>query len=263
MKKELQLFFTALTFYTRIPVPKRFRQNPDEYLAEAIRYLPVIGWVAGTVASFVYIGSSYLFGQSIAVLMSITASVLLTGAFHEDGFADVCDGFGGGWTKERILEIMKDSRVGAFGLIGLILLTGLKFTALIQVLPTGVSSLLPVVLILVTAHSISRFAPIIVMFIHPYARVAESKSSSAVRKAGNVNLIAAGSFCLLPLILSSCYFTEPLMILLILPPVAMALYLGRYFHKWIGGYTGDCLGAVQQITELLIYLSFIAIWKFI
>jgi adenosylcobinamide-GDP ribazoletransferase len=263
MKRELQLFFTALTFYTRLPVPKRFQQTHAGQLSDAIRYLPVIGWIAGIVAGVVYIGADYLFGQAIAVLMSMTAGVLLTGAFHEDGFADVCDGFGGGWTKEKILEIMKDSRVGAFGLIGLTLLTGLKFAALQQMLPTGVSELPQVILILVTAHSLSRFAAIIIMFIYPYARIAESKSSPAVQKAHSANLLVAGLFCLFPLISLSCYFTQPLIMLVIFPPVAMALYLGKYFHKWIGGYTGDCLGAVQQITELLIYLSLIAIWKFI
>ena len=263
MKRELQLFFAALTFYTRLPAPKVFRQNHTEQLAEGIRYLPLIGWIVGVVASVVYTGADYLFGQAVAVLMSMTTSVLLTGAFHEDGFADVCDGFGGGWAKDKILDIMKDSRVGAFALIGLILLTALKLTALHRLLPTGIAAFPQVLLILVTAHSLSRFSAIIVMSIYPYARVAGSKSRPAVQKTGMISLLVAGSLSLIPIIMLSIYCTEPSLILVILLPVAMALYLGWYFQKWIGGYTGDCLGAVQQITELMIYLSFIAIWKFI
>ena len=129
MKKELHIFFTCLMFYTRIPCPKNIDHNPD-YLNKATRYFPFIGWIVGSISFLAF----YIFAQflsvEIAVIIAIIASILTTGAFHEDGFADVCDGFGGGWTKEKILEIMKDSRVGTYAVVGLILLLGLKFSLL-------------------------------------------------------------------------------------------------------------------------------------
>src|ERR1700678_2498706 len=102
MKKELQLFLTAIMFYTRIPVP-RWVNHSSNSLNDATKYFPLVGWIVGGIASLVFIGAKYFFNLPISILLSMAASVLLTGAFHEDGFADVCDGFGGGWTKEKIL----------------------------------------------------------------------------------------------------------------------------------------------------------------
>ena len=132
MKKELHIFFTALLFYTRIPCPKNIDHNPD-YLNKASRYFPLVGWIVGGISFSVYYLSSFLFPSQIAIVLSIIAGILVTGAFHEDGFADVCDGFGGGWTKEKILLIMKDSSIGAYGAIGLVLLFLLKFQSMSEV----------------------------------------------------------------------------------------------------------------------------------
>src|SRR5436190_7873550 len=132
MKKELHIFFTALLFYTRIPCPKNIDHNPD-YLNKTSRYFPLVGWIVGGITFVVYYLSAFIFTIEIAVILSIIAGILITGAFHEDGFADVCDGFGGGWTKEKILLIMKDSSIGAYGAIGLVLLFLLKFQSMSEV----------------------------------------------------------------------------------------------------------------------------------
>src|SRR4051812_43461768 len=129
MKKELHIFFTALMFYTRIPCPKNIDHNPD-YLNKATRYFPLIGWIVGSISFLAFYVSSLFLSIESAIILAIIASILTTGAFHEDGFADVCDGFGGGWTKEKILLIMKDSAIGAYGAIGLVLLFLLKFKLL-------------------------------------------------------------------------------------------------------------------------------------
>ena len=133
MKKELHIFFTTLMFYTRIPCPKNIDHNP-EYLNKATRYFPIVGWIVGGISFAVYYLSSIVFSQEIAIILSMIGGILTTGAFHEDGFADVCDGFGGGWTKEKILMIMKDSAIGAYGAIGLVLLFLLKFQSLNQLI---------------------------------------------------------------------------------------------------------------------------------
>ena len=282
MKRELRLFFTALSFYSRLPAPAFVHRDNAHNLPDAIRYLPVIGWIAGLLAAAVFIPASYLFGNAVAVLLSMAATILLTGAFHEDGFADVCDGFGGGWTKEKILLIMKDSRLGTYGVAGLILLLGLKFAALDQLLSASFSSgpvlpgsfsaesagtislnnIISITGAFMISHSLSRFAAITVVFNHSYARIEESKASGAVEKGRLINLVIAGFFTLLPLAGMIFYTGRPLLALIVIPVMLLSLYLGGYFKKWIGGYTGDCLGAVQQLTELIIYLSFILIWKF-
>src|SRR4051794_21756033 len=111
MKKELRIFFTAIMFLTRLPVP-RFTDHSPEYLKQSSRYFPLVGWIVGGIGALVFYLFSSFFSLELSLLASIIATVLATGAFHEDGFADVCDAFGGGWTKEKILAIMKDSRLG-------------------------------------------------------------------------------------------------------------------------------------------------------
>jgi len=264
MKKELKLFFTALSFYSRLPAPAAIHRDSASLLPDAIRYLPVIGWIAGLLAGGVFIGANYLFGSAVAVFLVMAATILLTGAFHEDGFADVCDGFGGGWTKEKILDIMKDSRLGTYGVTGLVLLLGIKFTVLNQLFSQFIlpDNGLCIIGLFVVAHTLSRFAAIIVVFNHSYARISESKVSGAVEKGKPVNFIIAGFFTLIPLLALILYTSKPALALIIIPVILFSFYLGGYFKKWIGGYTGDCLGAVQQLTELTIYLSYILVWKF-
>jgi len=261
INRELKLFFTALSFYTRLPAPAFVHQSRTDLLPDSIRYLPLIGWLAGVVAAVVYLLGNFLFGNALAVLFSMVATVLLTGAFHEDGFADVCDGFGGGWTKEKILDIMKDSRLGTYGVTGLILLLGIKFIATIQV-TTDVNAVV-ILGIFMIAHSLSRFAAIMVVFRQSYARSAESKIGSAVAKGRPVNLVIAAVFTLLPLAGLIFYTGESSIAFILIPVVLLSYYLGYYFKKWIGGYTGDCLGAVQQLTEVVVYLSLFLVWKFI
>lgn len=265
MKKELHIFFTALMFYTRIPCPKNIDHNPD-YLNKATRYFPVIGWIVGSAAFGAYMLFHYLMGSEIAVLLSMITSILVTGAFHEDGFADVCDGFGGGWTKEKILMIMKDSAIGAYGAIGVVLLLMLKFVALDTVFKTIEMAVLPYYLvcflILVSAHSLSRLAAISIVFTHQYSREdASSKSKPIAQHYTWREVLGAFFFGLLPLIVLS-YFQWQFVFVLI-PIFVTRFFLARYFQKWIGGYTGDCLGATQQVCEVVFYISVIALCKFI
>ena len=262
IKRELKLFLTALAFYTRLPVPASVHEDYAALLPDAIRYLPVIGWIAGMVAAAVYILANYLFGNALAVLFSMLSTILLTGAFHEDGFADVCDGFGGGWTKERILDIMKDSRIGTYGATGLIFLLAIKFIATIQV-STNVNSIV-ILGVFMTAQSLSRLAAIIVTFNYSYARMQDSKAGSALKdEAKSSNLGIAAVLALLPLAGLIYYTGESSVAYALLPVAFVSHYSGRYFNKWIDGYTGDCLGAVQQVSEVVIYLSIFLAWKFI
>ncbi|MBF4473247.1 adenosylcobinamide-GDP ribazoletransferase [Flavobacterium sp. HJJ] len=265
MKKQLHIFFTALMFYTRIPCPKNIDHNP-EYLNKASRYFPLIGWIVGGISFTVYYLSAILFPNEIAVILAIIGGVLTTGAFHEDGFADVCDGFGGGWTKEKILLIMKDSAIGAYGAIGLVLLFLLKFEAISNAISkseiVNLQSSIFNLLLFVSAHSVSRLCAISIVFTHEYSREdALSKSKPIAQNFTWKEVAGALFFGLLPLVALSVFQWQ---LLLVLIPVFIArFFLARYFQKWIDGYTGDCLGATQQVCEVIFYLSIIAIWKFI
>ena len=259
MKKQFHIFFTALMFYTRIPCPKNIDHNPD-YLNKASRYFPLIGWIVGAIAFGVYAVASWLWNTEIGMVLSMMASVLVTGAFHEDGFADVCDGFGGGWTKAKILTIMKDSAIGAYGAIGLVLLFLLKFMSLVTLVKSD--SLYTLFLVFVTGHALSRLAAISIVFTHEYSREdATSKSKPIAQQYSWKEVVGALFFGLLPLL---ALMSNHAIIGLVVFPVFLARYfLARYFQKWIDGYTGDCLGATQQVCEVIFYLTLLAIWKFI
>ena len=250
-------------FYTRIPCPKNINHNPD-YLNKATRYFPFIGWIVGSISFLAFYLFSLFLSIDIAVILAIITSILTTGAFHEDGFADVCDGFGGGWTKEKILLIMKDSAIGAYGAIGLVLLFLLKFKLLSEaiLLFTDTKSYFLIFLLFISAHALSRLAAISIIFTHQYSRDdASSKSKPIAKKHSWKEVFGAFFLGLLPL-LALAYFQYKILFVLI--PVFLARYfLARYFQKWIDGYTGDCLGATQQICEVIYYLSVLFLWKFI
>lgn len=263
MKKELHIFFTCLMFYTRIPCPKNIDHNAG-YLNKATRYFPLIGWIVGSISFLAFYVSSLFLSIETAVILAFIASVLTTGAFHEDGFADVCDGFGGGWTKEKILKIMKDSAIGAYGAIGLVLLFLLKFKLLSEsiLLFTDNNSPFLIFLLFISAHALSRLAAISIIFTHEYSRDdASSKSKPIAKEKTWKEVFGSFFFGLLPLLVLSYFHYQ---ILFALIPVFITRYfLARYFQKWIDGYTGDCLGATQQVCEVVYYLSVLFIWKFI
>jgi len=259
IRAELRIFLTAIMFYTRIPCPA-WVGHEERYISLATRYLPLVGWIVAGCAAVIFWLGSFVFPTEVNVLLSMIAGILVTGAFHEDGFADVCDGFGGGWTKEKILLIMKDSRVGSYGVIGMILILGLKFYTLVALAGSGIYWFM---LSLVLAHSLSRMAAVAVLASSVYVRDTDdaSKAKPVARKLGPANLWLAALWVVIPAGIMTCF---SLWFLLVVVPVALTvILLRRYFIKWIGGYTGDCLGATQQVTEVVIYLSLVAVWRYI
>lgn len=258
INKEIRYFFTALMFFTRIPCPK-WVDHDENYLNKSRKYFPLVGWIVGGIAAFILWLMLLILPLSISILISMIASVWVTGAFHEDGFTDVCDGFGGGWSKAQILTIMKDSRIGAYGVIGISLLFLLKFFLLFEI---GTISVTLVLASIFTAHAISRF--IASTFVHTHEYVQESEQSKAKPIASSRlsfgEMFYSFIFAALPLLLFWNYW---LLCLSFLIAYAVKIYLGYYFNKHIGGYTGDCLGATQQMSEVVFYLAILALWKFI
>ncbi len=248
-------------FYTRIPCPSWVDHNPD-YINKSVRYFPVIGWIIGSLSGAGFLFGVWLIGPLFASLLFILISVWFTGAFHEDGFADVCDGFGGGWTKDQMLTIMKDSRVGTYAVVGLTLLLLIKVSLLMK-LPEQHQTLL-LLLILINGHTLSRMMAATVIFTHEYVREDElSKVRPVAKSYSKTNVFLVLILGFMPT-LAIAYLTEQWWWCLIpLPLYVVKMLLARFFEKKIGGYTGDCLGATQQVVEVAYYLSVIVLWKFI
>lgn len=257
LKKEFKLFILALMFFTRIPCPS-FDDFEEADLNEASRYFSVVGLIVGFLSFVAFYAASQYFSTMTSVIFSLAFSVFITGAFHEDGFADTVDGFGGGWTKEKILEIMKDSRVGAFGVVGLILLFALKISLLIETV--GRLETVYALCFFLTANSLSRAASASLIFTSSYVqedKVSKAKPlATAIGKGSFIFLIICG---LLPLLIMK----NPLFFIAVIPVFLTSFLAGKYFEKWIGGYTGDCLGATQQICEIVFMASFAVILKFV
>jgi adenosylcobinamide-GDP ribazoletransferase len=246
MKREWNIFLTAIMFFTRIPVPKKLPFS-EELLNSSSKYLPVIGWIVGGLTAFSFYGFNQLLPVSVSILLSMGFSILLTGGFHEDGFSDVCDGFGGGYSKLKILEIMKDSRIGVYGGTGLILILITKFFAIYEL------EINLIALMLILAHTTSRFAPVLFMFTYEYVREdSTSKVKPVGKKINTTEFIFAGITMLAPFIF---LFTSNLLYLFAIGAVIIFTFVfSNYCYRKIGGYTGDCLGAVQQITETGFYI---------
>lgn len=249
---ECRLFFIALQFFTRVPIPG-WVGFEAAWLQHAARYFPLVGAVVALVTAAVYALAAWLWPAPVAVLLSTAAGVWLTGAFHEDGFADTCDGFGGGATPERVMTIMKDSRIGAYGAIGIGLLLAIKCVTL---------ALLPPMMVigaLLLAHPLSRLAAATLIHTLDYAR-AEGKAKPLAQHMSGIELTIAGGCVTLVAIavgLSGVIAWAAIAASVVAAAIAAA-WLAALFVRRIGGYTGDCLGAVQQLAEVAIYLCVLA-----
>ncbi|MBV4358231.1 adenosylcobinamide-GDP ribazoletransferase [Pinibacter aurantiacus] len=257
LKNERDIFLTAVMFFTRIPVPHSIGHGQD-MLQKSARYFPWVGLLVGAINALSFYFFQLVFPMHLSILFMMIVSILTTGAFHEDGFADVCDAFGGGWTKEKILIIMKDSRLGTYGVIGLIAILSSKFF-IMEMLATRQS--LPVFLfIIVAAHSSSRLAAVTLLQQYDYVTDADQSKSKPVadRKLNAVELCIAFAGGLLPFLFLPAVDLLPLLLVII-----ARVLLGKYFYKWIGGQTGDCAGATQQVCEIAFYIGIVLLWKFI
>jgi adenosylcobinamide-GDP ribazoletransferase len=252
MKRELRVFFTALMFYTRIPCPRWVDHDPD-YMRESARYFSFIGWIVGGIGALVFWLANQVFSVEISLVLSIAATIRTTGGFHEDGLADVCDGFGGGWTKDKIIMIMKDSTLGTFGVLGLIIVIALKFLTLNSITPSDIP------FAILAGHVLSRLTAARMLARGNYVENNNAaKAGSAAQKLSTASLLTNLVFGLAAFLL----FQNWWLCLALFPLLLAEAFLYRFYKKWIGGYNGDCAGAVQQLTEVLFYLSLILLWKY-
>lgn len=220
----------------------------SENLNKATRYFPFIGWIVGGAGALVFWLCNHILSMDLSILISLVSMIVLTGAFHEDAISDFCDGFGGGYTKEQILKIMKDSRIGTYGAIGLIVLLLSKYLLLKEIWAYHI----PVLLIV--AHAFSRLNSVLLIFTAQYVRDDDSGKSKPIGHRNNaLTLIMAILFGIIPLALIEWKIIP----FLLVSQLILLVYFRYYVRKKVGGYTGDVLGALQQFSEVSFYLVWI------
>ena len=284
---EARLVAVALQFLTRVPV--RLARFDPQWLHDSARHFPLIGALVGASGAVVLLATAQVWPPLLAVLLSMAATVWLTGGFHEDGLADTCDGLGGSVNRERALLIMKDSRLGSYGALGLGLTLALKAAALAHLAGLGMglglgqgqgqSQLMELgqglglaAAALVLAHGLSRGAAVVLLATMPYGGDADhAKAKPMAQQISGGGLAVALGWCALLLVGMAWagwawagaaglagpagVRLTPLRLLLALGAVALVVVVcGRWLHQRLGGYTGDGLGATQQWSELAVYL---------
>jgi adenosylcobinamide-GDP ribazoletransferase len=255
---QARLFFIALQFLTRLPAPRSVGFEPA-WLRASARYFPLVGAVVGLAAAGALWVGRWLWTDAIGAGLSLAATALLTGAFHEDGLADTLDGLGGSHDKPRVLAIMKDSRIGTYGSLGLILVLGLKAAALAAWSAHAATGALVMV---AWAHMASRLVPVWLMRVLPYAGDAEHAkakplATSVTRAELRLAAATVGGGAALALWLAPA-LAWPLAGAA-LAAALMGVFLRRRLAQRLGGFTGDTLGAAQQLSELAMLLAALAI----
>jgi len=245
-RDEARLLQTATQYFSRIPLPQPADYS-QERLDRSIRYFPLIGILVGGAMGLAFYLSAGLWPPSLSVALAICLGVVLTGGMHEDGLADFCDGFFASRDRDRVLAIMKDPRLGSYGVLSLVLTMLVRFSALVALAPAMI------VAGLVAAHAFSRLIALLMMQSLDYVRNDAAVTKPAATSVGRFGMLIAAACGLLPLVLLGWPAARA---------VVAAAGVGVAMRWWclrrIAGYTGDCLGATQQLTELAFYLGLLA-----
>ncbi len=254
LRREWRLFLTAVQYFTRVPVPGWVGHSAEQ-LDGSARYFPAVGLCVGMVAAAVFAIATIVWNPVLAALLATGTTIVLTGAFHEDGLGDTIDGLGGGFTRERALEIMKDSRIGSYGTLALLLVLGTKVASLASL------ELVPALLALPAAHAASRWLATSVIWRSRYVRIDESSRAKPVTQSLSTGGFVAASAWVIPPLAACAVASLPGVIAGLALAILVRTWLLRWFERRLGGYTGDALGATQQFTELAFYLGWAAGWN--
>ncbi|MGV3708467.1 MAG: adenosylcobinamide-GDP ribazoletransferase [Gemmatimonas sp.] len=265
MRRECRALVAAFTFLTRLPVGG-FIVHDQTDLPRSSAYFPLVGVAVGAIGALVFAGALVLWSPFVAIVLSSIATVLATGAFHEDALADSLDGFGGGWTKEQVLAIMKDSRVGSYALIGMILTVLLKVSTLLNIHGDVVEARMnvsralhvarPVSAALMAGHVLGRLSSLWLIVSADYVRADDSTARPSAGRPFIAGISAAR--ILFATILSLGVVGAALQwvaSVVILCTMAVTIVARTYFKRRIGGITGDAVGAANQVAEIVTYLA--------
>lgn len=256
MKDAYLRLLAALTFFTRLPF-WRLSHLRMEHFERVVPLWPVVGWLTGGATAFVLWGASWVFPMELSIMLALAARVLITGGLHEDGLADFGDGFGGGSTRERTLAIMKDSHIGTYGVLTLIIYFLLLFHTDVAI---GYScpSILGLCVTIFCADTFAKWAASHVVNVLPYARTAEQAKNKLVYRRMTLGEAIVGMvFGWAP----TLWIAQENMLWAwaalasLLAALAMMWLMGKRLH----GYTGDCCGATMLVSELVYLLVFTAV----
>lgn len=249
LRNIFRRILAAFIFFTRLPF-WRIADVEASYFKRVVPLWPLVGWLTGGIMALVLWGATQLgFSTGAAVAAALIARVLATGALHEDGFADFCDGFGGGTTRDRTLQIMKDSHIGTYGVLGLVLYSLLLWNVLSELFMLGAHPML-----LVVGDAACKGVSSAIIYFLPYARKEEEAKARVVyQRPAIMDALITLMAALLPML----FFRDYHPLLAILLPLVVALLLFRYMQHRIQGYTGDCCGATFLITEVSFYVALI------
>ncbi len=251
----MRLFLVALQFLTRLPVQlSRFEPG---WLNDCVRHFPLVGAIVGGVGAAVLLGAAQLWSPAVAAVLALAATVALTGGFHEDGLADTFDALGGVVPRDKALAIMKDSRIGSYGALALVL-SLLARAGLLAVLATRPA--LWAVAALLASHAFARAAAVGVMASLPYGGDAEhAKAKPLALAVAPRNLVIALGWCgLLAAALAALGVGLPWLLAACTAAALVALLMRHWLQTRLGGYTGDGLGATEQLSEIAVLLAFTA-----
>ncbi len=246
--REATRYLVAQQFLTRLPTPGWIDYEPGG-LARSARYFPLVGLVIGAIGALVWLIFSPVLPAAPAAGLALAVIILSTGALHEDGFADCCDGLGGGANRDKALEIMRDSRIGAYGAIGLIMVIGIRWTGLASFDVTEGA------LALVLAPVLARAAMVVLLTFGVYARAEGAASDVKDGVTKPEFFIALAISAVVAVTVAGLTGLLALAVVLI---VAL-LWLVWLTHR-LGGYTGDGLGAIEQIAQIVTILCLAATW---
>jgi adenosylcobinamide-GDP ribazoletransferase len=246
MRRLIEELLVAFQFLTRLPV-SRIPYQPDS-LSRSAKFFPVVGLIVGFGASLLqHILAPHL-DRALVALLVLAFLVLITGGLHEDALADTTDAFGGGWNREQVLTILRDSRIGSFGALALVLSVLARFLLL---------SILPVnrfMTLVVSAHVLCRWTTLPLSYFLRPARESEGQGARMAQKISSSSLLVGTllSFAIV------CYMTRSKFWIPVLAALVITALSGLYYFRRIGGITGDCFGATNQLTEIAVY--FCGVW---
>jgi len=252
IRLQMNRFLGAIVFLTRIPVGNLYVFRAEE-LPRSTVYFPVVGLLIGSLAGAVLFSTQLVFPSIVAVLLCMLATVWLTGALHEDGLADTVDGLAGGSTRAQRLTIMKGSAIGVYGAAALWFSLTAKLLLLGSLLEKGTTVAIGA---LIVANGMGRAGTVALLFACPYARQGESKASPFAQNVTLRELVIS----LLPPVVSAFLFLGRDALACLCGAAAAVWATGVFYRRMIGGITGDCLGATNQLIELVCYL--LLAWRF-
>jgi adenosylcobinamide-GDP ribazoletransferase len=241
MKSILRDLLTAFQFCTRIPMPA-MRAHADS-LSDSLSFFPLVGLFLGLAANLLHLFLLHIVDAQLTAALVLLFLIMITGGLHEDGLGDAADGFGGGWNREQVLTIMRDSRVGSYGVIALVFSLLLRWLLFSKINPTHFLS------IMVAAQVLCRWSTLPLSYFLPAARAADGQGARVAQLTTRKSLLT-GSLIAFIIVVAAMHAAawKPVLLACI-----VSLLTGLYYQKRIGGVTGDCFGATNQLVEIAVY----------